>query len=78
MKYSAGIIGLGRIGSILEDDPLRIKPHTHAGFMIYTLKLTSPAGATFCPSDVPDLTNVILKLARMTTSNACCEKSSLI
>lgn len=31
-KITAAIIGLGRIGSLLEDDPLRIKPHTHAGF----------------------------------------------
>jgi predicted dehydrogenase len=30
-KLRAAIIGLGRIGSILEDDPLREKPCTHAG-----------------------------------------------
>jgi predicted dehydrogenase len=30
-KLKAAIIGLGRIGSILEDDPLREKPCTHAG-----------------------------------------------
>ena len=30
-KYKTGIIGCGRIGSLLEDDPLRGKPCTHAG-----------------------------------------------
>lgn len=30
-KYKVGIIGCGRIASILEDDPLRLKPCTHAG-----------------------------------------------
>jgi len=30
-KYRVGIIGCGRIGSLLEDDPLRGKPCTHAG-----------------------------------------------
>ena len=30
-KYRVGIIGCGRIASILEDDPLRLKPCTHAG-----------------------------------------------
>lgn len=30
-KYRAAIIGLGRIASVLEDDPLRAKPCTHAG-----------------------------------------------
>lgn len=30
-KLRAGIIGLGRIGSTLEDDPKRIHPCTHAG-----------------------------------------------
>jgi len=30
-KYKVGIIGCGRIASILEDDPLRQKPCTHAG-----------------------------------------------
>jgi predicted dehydrogenase len=30
-KISAAIIGLGRIASLLEDDPLREKPCTHAG-----------------------------------------------
>jgi len=30
-KYRAGVIGCGRIGSRLEEDPLRGKPCTHAG-----------------------------------------------
>jgi predicted dehydrogenase len=30
-KISAAVIGLGRIASLLEDDPLREKPCTHAG-----------------------------------------------
>ena len=30
-KYRVGIVGLGRIASLLEDDPLRGKPATHAG-----------------------------------------------
>lgn len=30
-KYKVGIIGCGRIGSLLEEDPLRGKPCTHAG-----------------------------------------------
>lgn len=31
MKISCAVIGLGRIGSLLESDPLREKPCTHAG-----------------------------------------------
>jgi predicted dehydrogenase len=30
--YRAAIIGTGRIGSLLERDPLRAKPHSHAGW----------------------------------------------
>ena len=29
--FKTGIIGCGRIGSLLEEDPLRGKPCTHAG-----------------------------------------------
>ena len=29
-KYKVGLIGCGRVGSLLEDDPLREKPATHA------------------------------------------------
>lgn len=31
-KLEVGIIGLGRVASLLEEDPLRAKPCTHAGF----------------------------------------------
>ena len=31
--YRAGIIGLGRVASLLEKDPLRFHPCTHAGFL---------------------------------------------
>lgn len=31
-RYRAAIIGTGRIASLLEKDPLRPKPHTHAGW----------------------------------------------
>ena len=30
-KFKIGIVGCGRIGSLLEEDPLRGKPCTHAG-----------------------------------------------
>ncbi|MBT5027452.1 MAG: Gfo/Idh/MocA family oxidoreductase [Nitrospinaceae bacterium] len=30
-KYKTGLVGCGRIGSLLEEDPLRGKPCTHAG-----------------------------------------------
>lgn len=30
-KYSAAVIGLGRIGMLMEEDPRRTKPATHAG-----------------------------------------------
>ena len=30
-RFKTGIVGCGRIGSLLEDDPLRGKPCTHAG-----------------------------------------------
>ncbi|PIX57568.1 MAG: hypothetical protein COZ46_08335, partial [Verrucomicrobia bacterium CG_4_10_14_3_um_filter_43_23] len=49
MKYTAGIIGLGRIGSILEDDPLRIKPHTHAGFYNVHPKIDLACGCDVLP-----------------------------
>lgn len=31
MKYSIGLIGCGRIGALLEEDPLRHKPASHMG-----------------------------------------------
>jgi len=33
-RLRAAIIGTGRIGSALERDPLRTKPHTHAGWYV--------------------------------------------
>jgi len=33
-RLTAAIIGTGRIGSSLERDPLRSKPHTHAGWYV--------------------------------------------
>lgn len=36
MTYRAAVIGLGRIASLLEDDPLREKPCTHAGALVAT------------------------------------------
>jgi len=38
--FHIGIIGTGRIGFLLENDPLRIKPCTHAGGIIKNKKLT--------------------------------------
>ncbi len=37
--YRVGIIGTGRIGFLLENDPLRIKPCTHVGGIIKNKKL---------------------------------------
>ena len=37
--YTAAIIGTGRIGFLLEHDPLRIKPCTHAGGILKNKKL---------------------------------------
>jgi predicted dehydrogenase len=34
VRLRAAIIGTGRIGSALERDPLRTKPHTHAGWYV--------------------------------------------
>ncbi|MFQ3621892.1 MAG: Gfo/Idh/MocA family oxidoreductase, partial [Spirochaetales bacterium] len=34
MRIPCAIIGLGRIGSLLEQDPLREKPATHAGAIV--------------------------------------------
>ena len=41
--YKTGIIGCGRIGSLLEDDPLRGKPCTHSGAFaaLSNVKLTA-------------------------------------
>jgi len=47
VKYKVGIIGCGRIAAILEDDPLRAKPCTHAG--AFTLH---PNTAIFAGCDI--------------------------
>ncbi|MDR0599314.1 MAG: Gfo/Idh/MocA family oxidoreductase [Treponema sp.] len=45
MALKAAIVGLGRIASLLEDDPLREKPCTHAGAVAATPGLILRAGA---------------------------------
>ena len=42
--YRAAIIGTGRIASLLERDPLRAKPHTHAGWYVADPATTLAAG----------------------------------
>ena len=42
--YRAAIIGTGRIASLLERDPLRAKPHTHAGWYASDPRTTIVAG----------------------------------
>jgi len=44
MKYSAAIIGCGRVAWMLEDDPLETKPCTHMGAYQKTLKETDRTG----------------------------------
>jgi predicted dehydrogenase len=44
-KVKAAIVGLGRIGSLLEDDPLREKPCTHAGAIMADPDCVLTAGA---------------------------------
>jgi predicted dehydrogenase len=43
-KLRVGIIGCGRIGSLLEDDPLRGKPCTHAGAFVAVPSVKLVAG----------------------------------
>jgi predicted dehydrogenase len=45
----AAIIGTGRIGSSLERDPLRSKPHTHAGWYVSHPHILLSAGADTNP-----------------------------
>jgi len=45
MTYRAAIIGCGRIASLLEQDPLRSKPHTHAGWYRAHPAVSLAAGA---------------------------------
>ncbi|MDR1239597.1 MAG: Gfo/Idh/MocA family oxidoreductase [Treponema sp.] len=47
-KINATLIGLGRIGSLLEDDALREKPCTHAGAIAASLDCVLAAG---CDTD---------------------------
>jgi predicted dehydrogenase len=44
-RLRAAIIGTGRIGSSLERDPLRAKPHTHAGWYVSHPHILLLAGA---------------------------------
>ncbi|MFP3089871.1 Gfo/Idh/MocA family oxidoreductase [Treponema sp. TIM-1] len=44
-KVKAAIVGLGRIGSLLEEDPLREKPCTHAGALAANPDCVLVAGA---------------------------------
>jgi predicted dehydrogenase len=43
-RYRAAIIGTGRIASLLERDPLRPKPHTHAGWYTWSPRTELVAG----------------------------------
>ncbi|MDR0448673.1 MAG: Gfo/Idh/MocA family oxidoreductase [Treponema sp.] len=45
MALAAAVIGLGRIGSLLEEDSLREKPCTHAGAIVNNPELRLCAGA---------------------------------
>ena len=45
----AVIIGTGRIGSTLERDPLRTKPHTHAGWYVSHPHILLSGGADTNP-----------------------------
>lgn len=47
--FRAAIIGTGRIGSLLERDALRSKPHTHAGFYAAHPRVTIVGGADTDP-----------------------------
>ena len=47
--YGAALIGLGRIASLLEDDPLREKPCTHAGALVATGRCTPVGGMDIDP-----------------------------
>jgi predicted dehydrogenase len=44
-RLRAAIIGTGRIGSALERDPLRTKPHTHAGWYVSHPHIVLSGGA---------------------------------
>jgi predicted dehydrogenase len=48
-RYRAAIIGTGRIASLLERDPLRDKPHTHAAHYRAHPRTTLVAGSDIAP-----------------------------
>jgi predicted dehydrogenase len=48
-RLRAAIIGTGRIGSTLERDPLRTKPHSHAGWYVSHPHILLSAGADTNP-----------------------------
>ena len=48
-RLRAAIIGTGRIGSALERDPLRTKPHTHAGWYVSHPHILLSGGADTSP-----------------------------
>lgn len=48
-RYRAAIIGTGRIASLLERDPLRAKPHTHAGWYASEPRTSLVAGCDVDP-----------------------------
>ena len=48
-RLRAAIIGTGRIGSTLERDPLRTKPHTHAGWYVSHPHILLSGGADTNP-----------------------------
>ncbi len=48
-KYRAALIGCGRIGALLEDDPLRGKPASHAGALAAHPKTAIVAGCDINP-----------------------------
>jgi predicted dehydrogenase len=50
----AAIIGTGRIGSLLERDALRSKPHSHAGWYAAHPRVTLVAGADTNPERLAD------------------------
>ena len=49
VHYRAAIIGTGRVASLLERDPLRPKPHTHAGWYHRHPDIELVAGADIDP-----------------------------
>ncbi|MGK7345976.1 MAG: Gfo/Idh/MocA family protein [Candidatus Nitrospinota bacterium M3_3B_026] len=51
-QYRAAIIGTGRIGSLLEDDPLRGKPASHAGAFAAHPKTVIAAGCDINPENL--------------------------